>query len=173
MNDLEDFVEAGMEADKPTIKDDTKVISINPEDDERYKAIQSECRKIHADLLKMHEGGGLAENPALIGDLLGKLRLNCNLFFSFLNAYIDALTELQANYSIKRQSLYEQYLKMPKASPSGAETYAREKTRLDEANVKVVENRITQIKNEYSRYDGICIYLMARMKEFNTERIMN
>jgi len=168
---MEDYIEAG----QPELKMDKskRLIDVNPENDPRYKAIQSQCRTLHAELLKIHMSGQpLAENPALIGDYLGKLRLNCNLFFSFLNGYIDTLTVLQGEYAIKRQNLYEQYLTMPKASPSGAETHSREKTRLDDANIKVIENRIQQIRNEYERYNGICMYLQSRIREFNTERMV-
>ncbi len=62
---------------------------------------------------------------------------------------------------------------MPKGSPSGAKNYADEMTRIDSANVKAVENRIQQIKNTYERYHGICLFLQSRMKEYNTERMMN
>jgi hypothetical protein len=74
--------------------------------------------------------------------------------------------------AVKRQRLYEQRLALPKSSPSASETHARELCRIDDANVKVLENRISQIKNEYERYNGICMYLQSRMKEFNTERMV-
>jgi len=139
----------------------------SPNDDERYTALISELRTIHGQLRK----NNLSENPALIGDYLGKLRLNANLLFSFLNQYLDVLTELEQHVATKRQELYEAEIKEGK-SPSASESHSRNLTRVDEARVKTIENRINQIKNEYERYNGICMYLQSRMKEFNTERML-
>ena len=41
-----------------------------------------------------------------------------------------------------------------------------------EVKIKSVENMIQQVKNEYERYNGICMYLQSRMKEFNTDRMV-
>ena len=68
---------------------------------------------------------------------------------------------------------FEERMLLPKASPSGSENYAREMTRVDDSEIKIVENRIQQIKNEYERYNSIAIYLQSRMKEFGIERMMN
>lgn len=144
------------------------------ENDPRYQEIVSGLRTLHGELLKLEKEGKLGnaiENPSLIGDYLGRLRLNANLLFSFLNVYIDVHSDLLVEYNTKRQNLYEESIKAGK-SPSAAETHAREGTRLEDTNVKVIENRIQQIKNEYERYNGICMYLQSRLKEFNTERIM-
>lgn len=152
-------------------KPETETVAItgtNPKDDPRYSLIVKQLQGWHGELLKQN----LSENPALIGDYLGKLRLNVNLLFAFLNLYIDNLTDLMQETAVKRQNLFMDRLAQPKSSPSASETYAREMCRIDDANVKVLENRITQIKNDYERYNGICIYLQSRLKEFNTERIM-
>lgn len=138
-----------------------------PNDDERYTALISELRTIHGQLRK----NNLSENPALIGDYLGKLRLNANLLFSFLNQYLDVLTELEQHVATKRQDEYESGIKEGK-SPNASEMHSRNICRVDEARVKTIENRINQIKNEYERYNGICMYLQSRMKEFNTERML-
>ena len=141
----------------------------DPRKDPRYVEVTSKLASIHNQLLKMK----LAENPALIGDMLGDLRLGANQLFSYLNIYIDALSDLQQAYARKRQSLFEERMLLPKASPSGSEGYAREMTRVDDSEIKIVENRIQQIKNEYERYNSIAIYLQSRMKEFGIERMMN
>ncbi len=140
----------------------------DPRKDPRYVELTTNLASIHAQLLKMK----LAENPALIGDLLGDLRLGANQLFSYLNIYIDALSDMQQAYARKRQSIFEERIALPKGSPTGSEHYAREMTRVEDSDIKVVENRIQQIKNDYERYNGICIYLQSRMREFNTERIM-
>ena len=140
----------------------------DPRKDPRDDELTTNLASIHAQLLKMK----LAENPALIGDMLGELRLGANQLFSYLNIYIDALSDMQQAYARKRQAIFEQRIALPKGSPSGSEHYAREMTRIEDADIKVVENRIQQIKNDYERYNGICIYLQSRMREFNTERIM-
>lgn len=138
----------------------------SPEQDERYTKLIKELRTVHGDL----RNKDLSENPALIGDYLGQLRLGANLLFSFLNKYIDILTTLQEEVAMKRKYIYDQEIK--EKSVSTADLHSRNMTRVDEAKVKTVELRIQQIKNEYERYNGICIYLQSRMKEFNTERIM-
>lgn len=139
-----------------------------------YIKIVAECKALHNDLLK-NEGkdnaGVYIENPALIGNYLGRLRLNANRLFTYMNIYIDVLSDLQREYAIKRQGLYETQL-MEGKSPSAAEKHAREMSRIDETTIGVIENNIQQVKNEYERYNGICMYLQSRMKEFNTERMV-
>jgi hypothetical protein len=140
----------------------------DPRRDPRYVELLTNLSGVHSKLLKMK----LSENPALIGDMLGELRLGANQLFSYLNIYIDALSDLQQAYARKRQTIFEERMLLPKSSPSGAEHYAREITRVDDSEIKIVENRIQQIKNEFIRYDGICMYLQSRMNEFNTERMV-
>lgn len=139
-----------------------------------YIKIVAECKTLHNDLLK-NEGkdnaGVYIENPALIGNYLGRLRLNANRLFTYMNIYIDVLSDLQREYAVKRQGLYETQL-MEGKSPSAAEKHAREMSRIDETTIGVIENNIQQVKNEYERYNGICMYLQSRMKEFNTERMV-
>lgn len=142
----------------------------DPTNDPRYVELLDKLQKIHAELLKTELK---VENPALVGDILGDLRLGANQLFIFMNFYIDALSDLELACSQKRQALFTQSLAEPKGSVHKAEKLARELTRVDEAEIKVVSNRITQIKNNYERYNGICMYLQSRLKEFNTERIMN
>jgi hypothetical protein len=137
----------------------------NPEDDPRYVALLTSLQTVHGTLLKTN----LSENPALIGDYLGDLRLGANQLFAYLNIYIDVLTEAQVEHAARRQAIFESEIAQKK-SPSAAETYAREMTRDSDANVKVIENRIQQIKNNYERFSGIAIYLQSRMKEFQSER---
>jgi hypothetical protein len=142
--------------------------------EERYNEIVSLLRVTHGELLKLEREGKISaarENPALIGDYLTKLRLNANLLYSFMNGYLDLLSEAQRGTAEKRQQLYEAQIALGK-SASASETHAKEMTRLDEANVKVLENKLQQIKNEYERFNGICISLQSRMKEFDTERRM-
>ena len=172
----EGFVEAG---GKPKADAESLLETINLDDlrlveNKKYIEIAAACKAIHTDLLQ-HEtnakAGAYIENPALLGDYLGKLRLNCNQLFTYINIYIDILSDLQREYAAKRQGLYETQLKQGK-SPSAAEKHAREMSRIDETTISVIENNIQQIKNEYERYNGICMYLQSRMKEFNTERMV-
>lgn len=147
---------------------DVEVLSINPNDDPKYVETINQLALWHGELIKLN----IRDNPTLIGDYLDKLRLNCNLLFAWINSYIDYQTELERELAVKRQNIYEQTLAKPKSSPSASEKHAGEMTRIDAANVKVVMNRIQQIKNNYERYNGICMALQSRLKEFNTERIM-
>lgn len=164
-----EWVEAiGKKPEKSIVVEDIEVADINPVNDPRYVAVTKKLRTWHGELLKE----GFAENPALIGDYLGKLRLNVNLLFSFLNAYIDLLVDQNIEVANKRQNLYEEAIKLGR-SENASKNSSGELTRKDEALTKTIEYRIQQIKNEYERYNGICIFLQSRMKEFNTERIMN
>lgn len=141
----------------------------------KYSDIVKDCKAIHGTLLQYEKEGKLGnyvENPSLIGDYLGKLRLNCNQLFAFINIYIDIQNDLELEYAQRRQSIYLEKLNSPKGSASAAEKHARETTRVDETKIEVIKNMITQIKNEYERYNGICMYLQSRMKEFNTERMV-
>lgn len=164
---IDDWQEAKGKSTKSIIVEDIQVADINPINDPRYVAVTKKLRTWHGELLKE----GVAENPALIGDYLGKLRLNVNLLFSFLNAYIDLLVDQNTEVANKRQDLYETGMKLGKTE-NASKNSSIELTRKDEALTKTIEYRIQQIKNEYERYNGICIYLQSRMKEFNTERIM-
>lgn len=166
------FVEAGARR----VPTENLLETINLDDlrlveNKAYIKIVAECRTIHNDLLKNENTEAYIENPALIGNYLGKLRLNANQLFGYMNIYIDILSDLQREYAAKRQGLYEVQLKQGK-SPSAAEKHAREMSRVDETTISVIENNIQQVKNEYERYNGICMYLQSRMKEFNTERMV-
>lgn len=172
------FIEAGKnvpteDVPKVTTAEVLSIPSLDANAD--YKRITSGLRTWHGELLRMESEGKLSnatDNPGLIGDYLGRLRLNCNMLFSFLNNYIDIENDLIKELNEKRQAIYEARLSEPKGTPSAADTHSKALTRVDEASLKIVQNRITQIKNEYERYNGICMYLQSRLKEFNTERIM-
>lgn len=139
-----------------------------------------DLRGLHGDLIKMEQAGRLndsAEAPGLIGDYLTKLRLKCSLLFSFENRMLDQINlglvgeDGMSGSENQRQKIYEAAIKAGK-SPSAAEAHAREMTRGLFANIKVLENKQKQIHNEWERYNGICISLQSRMKEFDTERRM-
>lgn len=157
------------------VLDSINLDELRLDDNKKYQAITSDCQTIHKSLLDYERSGKLGnyvENPSLIGDYLGKLRLNANQLFAFINIYIDIISDLEIAYAEKRQKLYLEKLSEPKGSASAAEKHARELTRVDEAKIAVVKNMIDQVKNEYERYNGICMYLQSRMKEFNTERMV-
>lgn len=142
------------------------------EENARYKQITSELKRYHAELLQLEADGKLSQmtDSPLVGEYLTKLRLNCNLLFAFMNNYLDVLSDLQREYAEKKQGIYLNMIDAGK-SPSAAETHAKESTRVDDAVVKAVENRISQTRNEYERFNGICMMLQSRLREFNTERI--
>lgn len=169
-------VEAGTpQSATENVLDSINLDELRLDDNAKYQAITSDCQTIHKQLLDYERAGKLGnyvENPSLIGDYLGKLRLNANQLFAFMNIYIDIINDLELAYAEKRQQLYIGKLNEPKGSPSAAEKHARELTRTDEAKITIVKNMIDQVKNEYERYNGICMYLQSRMKEFNTERMV-
>lgn len=173
---MSDWTEVGGSPVAPKVELKGEILDVpNPiEGNAEYKRIVTELQRWHGELLKLETEGKLMslDNPLTPSEYLGKLRLNANMLYAFMNNYIDILNELQKVLARKRQELYEARLAEPKASPSAAEAHAKNLTRIDEANVKQVENRIQQIKNEYERYNGICLYLHSKMKEVNTERIM-
>jgi len=160
--------------------DETLLDSINLDDlrlaeNTAYQKLVADCAGKHKELLAYETQYGVkayTDNPAVIGQHLGYLRLNANMLFGYLNIYIDLLSDLQRDYATKRKELYLEAFNAPKGSASGAEKHARENTRVDESKISVIENNIQQIKNEYERYNGICMYLQSRMKEFNTERMV-
>lgn len=140
--------------------------------EEQYQQTVSALKVAHGELLKLEQSGfadAVRDNPALIGDYLIKLRLNCNLLFAFMNIYLEVLSETQRNVAEKRQNAYEEQIKLGK-SPNAADNHASNITRLDGANVKVIENKLQSIKNDYERFNGICMSLQSRMREFDTER---
>lgn len=143
--------------------------------EELYESTVSTLRIAHGELLKLENEGKInadRDNPTNVGNYLTRLRLNANLLYSFMNNYLDVLNEGIKGTAAKRQAVYEEQIALGK-SMNAAETHARELTRVDEANVKIVENKLQQIKNEYERYNGICMSLQTRMKEFDTERRMS
>jgi len=164
---MSDWVEAG--ATK------AEVLSVpNPEENPRYKQITTELRQYHAELIKLEKAEKLRDavnSPGIISDYLGKLRLGCSLLFEYSNRYIDVHSDLTKELAEKQQAIYTQGIAEQK-TPSAAETHSKSMTRVDAASIKVVENRMHQIKNEYDRYNGICMYLQSRLKEYNSERIM-
>lgn len=170
----EGFIEAGNST--PVVEAPTDILSIPaPSENKQYTAITSQLQTLHGDLLRLEREGKLAnisDNPGLASEYQRKLRLNVNMLFAFKNQYIDVLSDLQKEYAELRQRLFEERMLLPKSSPSASETYATEKTRVAAMSIKIVENRINQIANDYERYNGICISLQSTMKAENTERIM-
>lgn len=166
------FVEAGTrKVSTESILDTINLDDLRLVENKSYIKIVSECKALHNDLLKNESTEAYIENPALIGNYLGKLRLNANKLFQYSNIYIDILSDLQREYAERRQGIYTGQL-MAGKSPSAAEKHGREMTRVDETKVSVIQNNIQQVKNEYERYNGICMYLQSRLKEFNTERML-
>lgn len=153
----------------PLAADDSVVLkNTNPNDDPRYNQLLVNLQQWHRELQSLD----LAQEPVKCGEYLGMLRLNCNKLFAYINIYIDEQINQTSTYNARRQSLYQEQLKLGK-SPSAADKHAGEFTRVDSANLDIVKMRVQQIRNEYERYNGICLYLQSRMKEFNTERMMN
>lgn len=172
---MDAWVEAGVANADKAIADSVDVSSLNLTANKKYQQINSELQAKHSELLKLEQEGKIndyRDNPALVGDYLGKLRLKANQLFAFLNVYIDILNELQLEYASRRQEAFNTVLISDKGSINKAETYARETTQVLGAKIKIVENQINQIRNDYERYNGICMYLQSRLKEFNSERIM-
>lgn len=153
---------------------DTTVIPA-PTENKRYVAVTQQLEQMHATLLRLETEGKLANTsdlPGLASEYQRKMRLNVNMLYAFMNQYIDVLSDLEKDYSARRQALFIDRLAQPKGTPSAAKTYSEEMTREDAMTIKIVQNRINQIKNDYERYNGICISLQSTMKAENTERIM-
>lgn len=143
------------------------------QDNSRYTAITKELKQKHAELLKLQAEGSIsqAKDSPVIADYMMTMRLNCNLLFNFINGYLDVLTELSMELAKKRQAIYKEQIDDGKSS-SGADTHAKQMTRVDEAVVKAVEYQIQQVRNDYERFNGICMGLQSRLKELNTERMV-
>lgn len=140
--------------------------------EEQLQSVTSILRVAHGELLKIERSGfdqAVRDNPALIGEYLMKLRLNCNLLFAFQNKYLTVLAEAIRGTAEKQQKIYESQLAEGKTA-NMAKNHSGEMTRLDNANIKVLENKVQQIRNEYERYNGICMALQSRMREFESER---
>lgn len=165
----DDFIEAGQSNPVPADNSDLFAKHANPQNDPEYVKILRTLQGYHVDLLKVQDK--LADNPVQAGEFQGKLRLEVNKLFAYMNAYIDLQVDISEDYARERQSLYETGLKSGK-SPSAAEKHAGEMTRIKASNLQIAKFRVDQIKNEYERYNGIAIYLATRMKEFNSERMM-
>lgn len=168
-------VEAGTpQSATQSVLDSVNLDELRLVDNKKYESITTSCQLIHKELLGYEKEGKLGnyvENPSLIGDYLGRLRLNANQLFAFMNIYIDILSDMEMDYAKRRQTIFEEHI-ASKASANAAEKMATELTRVDKAKIKLLENMIQQIKNEYERYNGICMYLQSRLKEFNTERMV-
>lgn len=146
-----------------------------PSSNPAYVKLTKQLETYHADLLRLETEGKLANTsdvPGLASEYQRRMRLNVNMLYSFMNTYIDILSDLEKELAEKRQSLFVMRLAEPKQTPSSAKNYSEELTRVDAMTVKIVQNRINQIKNDYERYNGICISLQSTMKAENTERIM-
>lgn len=167
-DDFDDMQEAGAKS-VPAETPDLFAKDANPNNDPDYRNILKTLQGYHVDLLKIQDK--LADNPVQAGEYQGKLRLEVNKLFAYMNAYIDLQIDISEDYARQKQNLYETGLKQGK-SPSAAEKHANEMTRIISSNLAIAKFRVDQIKNEYERYNGIAIYLATRMKEFNSERMM-
>lgn len=166
----EDWAEAGAKKKAPVAPAEKPfVVETNPANDPEYMKLLTKLQGYHTELLKLDNK--LVDNPVLAGEYQGKLRLAVNRLFAWKNAYIDLVAEITESYATERQKLYKEHL-LIKNSPSAADKHAGETTRQMAANLAIAKLRVDQIDNEYERYNGIAIYLASRMKEFNTERMM-
>lgn len=163
---MSDWAEVGA---KPVVKELSFAERINPMDDKVYVKILERLQASHAQLLQIDKD--LDQNPVLTGQIMGELRLNANRLFVYMNQYIDAQIELSEEYARLREKLYIEQLELGK-SPSAAEKYSSELTRVQANAVNIAKLRLDQIKNNYNRYDGIAIYLASRLKGMNTERML-
>lgn len=146
-----------------------------PSENKQYVAVTKQLESYHKDLLRLESEGKLANTsdvPGLASEYQRRMRLNVNMLYAFMNQYIDVLSDLEKEYAEKRQTLFMQRLAQPKQTPSSAKNYSEEMTRIDSMTIKIVQNRINQIKNDYERYNGICISLQSTMKAETAERIM-
>lgn len=144
------------------------------EKNDKYLRVVAALREHHANLLKLYNDDSFKddrENPALIGETMMKIRLNCNWLFAFINDHYDLLNDRLQDVASYRQGLYEAAVADGK-SENAAKTVSAELTRADEAEIKVLENQIKQMNNEYDRGNGLAMGLQSRMKEFDTERRM-
>lgn len=173
---MSDWIESGTKnSAKESLLDSIDLDSLRLADNKTYQSILSELQKLHAELLQLESDGKIdnfRDNPVLVGQYLTKLRLKVNMLFKFINVYLDVLNDLEIELAKKRESLFKEQLGSPGGSVNKAEKYSIELTRLDKARVGVLSNMIKQVENEYERYNGICISLQSRMKEFASERIM-
>lgn len=153
---------------------DVDVSELRLADNKQYQTILKECDRIHRELLKYerdNKSNSYIENPALIGQYLGQLRLHANLLFSYMNTFIDLISDMELNYAENRKRLFMEALNETD-SPNKSESIAREKTRVLEAKIGMMKANLNQIRNSYENYNSICMYLMSRNKEFISERIM-
>lgn len=143
------------------------------QDNARYTALTKELKQKHAELLRLQAAGQLsqAKDSPVIADYMMLMRLNCSQLFNFINGYLDVLTDLSQELAQKRQTIYIEAIADGK-TPSAAETHTKQMTRVDESVVKSVEYQIQQVRNDYERYNGICLGLQSRLRELNTERIV-
>lgn len=170
---MADWKEAGSSKNNNAISDNIEISELRLVDNQRYQSLLKECNNIHKQLLtyeSTNKANSYVDNPSLIGEYLGKLRLNANQLFLFMNIYIDLISEMELEYAKKRQKVYIEQLEI--GSVNSAEKSARELTRVDEAQLGVVKNSLNQIRNNYEQFNGICIYLQSRLKEFTTEKLL-
>lgn len=133
----------------------------------KYASVLDNLKAQHADIMQRN----IAENPALIGEALIKLRQTANLILPFINQAIDHVSQAEADYAEKRQALYEEQLAADK-SPGTAQTHAREMTRKDEARVAIAKNEVYKLKNDFERFSTLALALQSRLREHSTDKIM-
>jgi len=146
-----------------------------PTDNSQYRDVTKRLEGMHATLLRLENEGKLANKSDMAGlasEYQSKLRLNVNMLFGFLNSYIDVLSDLQKEYVELWTKLYTERLMLPKGTPSGAKTHADASTKRESMTIEIVKNRINQIKNDYERYNGICISLQSTVKAENSEKML-
>ena len=85
-DDFDDMQEAGAKS-VPAETPDLFAKDANPNNDPDYRNILKTLQGYHVDLLKIQDK--LADNPVQAGEYQGKLRLEVNKLFAYMNAYID------------------------------------------------------------------------------------
>lgn len=137
-------------------------------DDEAYQKLSVRLNKLHYSVLKED----VLDNPALTGDYMTQIRGYANFILPYINRAIDAVSEADGAVSKAREKLYAENTANG-MSPSAAEKDARERTRLLEHKLNNAQRGVDKLRNDYKRYDSLVLVMQSRLKEFNTERIMD
>lgn len=156
------FVEIGAK------EKDSFAFRINPMEDKTYVKLLERLQASHVELIKLDRTD---QNPVVMERIMGDLRIHCNRLFIYMNDYIETQIELMEEYAKNRENLYIQQLELGK-SPSAANNHAGEMTRVQANAVNISKLRLDQIKNNFSRYDGLAIYLASCLRSANTDKMM-
>lgn len=134
---------------------------------EQYNNLLATLRAMHIEVLKK----AVLDDPTLLGDYMVRMRGYAEFLVPYVNRALTEADDALLKCETERAGIYNKAIEAGESQNASA-VKAKERTRLLDAEYEVARNEVTRRKNEYVRFSNICTTMQSRLREFNTEKMM-